>query len=168
MGMEYELLAPTDIGIDDFHSGNAEVDRFFKSRTWFNLQKNLASPPTYKFTDPDGKVIALVSVAFRRQAHPTDDSIEKALYLVVYAIGLNQEFQGVRFGEKSYAEHVFAQLETMATSESKCFGVSLWVRSDNEKAIAFYEKVGLKKDETGPIQRDSKQPHITMRKILDI
>jgi hypothetical protein len=47
-----------------------------------------------------------------------------------------------------------------------CVGVSLWVRSDNARAIAFYEKVGMVKDPGGPVSRDQGATHLTMRKIF--
>lgn len=40
----------------------------------------------------------------------------------------------------------------------------MWVRVDNPRAIAFYEKVGFEGDVGGPVQRDGGAPHLTMRK----
>ncbi|MEZ4461501.1 MAG: GNAT family N-acetyltransferase [bacterium] len=47
-----------------------------------------------------------------------------------------------------------------------CVGLALWVRSDNNRAIAFYEKVGFERDPTGPVSRDDGVPHLTMRKAV--
>lgn len=59
-----------------------------------------------------------------------------------------------------------AELEEMARSKANCVGLSLWVRSTNERAIGFSKKVGFVADPAGPTQRDAGDPMLTMRKIF--
>jgi hypothetical protein len=69
----------------------------------------------------------------------------------------------------SYAKSILEIAEGHAIQDPNCVGVSLWVRSDNQRAINFYKKMGLSEDLGGPIPRDDKgAPFITMRKLLCI
>jgi ribosomal protein S18 acetylase RimI-like enzyme len=87
----------------------------------------------------------------------------------VYVAGLHRRFQGVinpRGRGETYAVSMFQVLEGFARDKAQCVGLSLWVRSDNARAIAFYRKAGFAPDAAGPVQRDNAAPHLTMRKLL--
>ncbi len=49
---------------------------------------------------------------------------------------------------------MFRILEDKGCENPACVGLSLWVRSDNAKAIRFYRKFGFIDDPRGPVQRD--------------
>jgi ribosomal protein S18 acetylase RimI-like enzyme len=57
-------------------------------------------------------------------------------------------------------------LERFAIDKTGCRGLYLWVRADNDRAIAFYRKCGFVDDPAGPVQRDDGAPHLSMRKLL--
>ena len=166
--LDFEYALPNDPSIDQFVSGDVEVDRYFHSRQWFNDEQGKSSPPTYKFCD-GARVIGFAAIAFRNCPHPTDDSPDTAKYLVVYVIGVSEDLHGVENPEKpgeSYAVTTFRTLERFAREKEGVVGLSLWVRTDNARAISFYEKIGFDKDPGGPVQRDDGAPHLTMRKRL--
>lgn len=158
---------PNDPDVDALDSGNAEVDRYFHSRTWFDVGKGKASPATYQFrTRPGGAVVGYAAAAFRNQAHPTDDGGVRARYLVIYALGVHRHFQGVENpaapGQR-YAATIMDALVERARDRAGCVGVSLWVREDNPRAIAFYARCGFVADPAGPVARDDGPRHLTMR-----
>lgn len=62
---------------------------------------------------------------------------------------------------------MFDFIEAQARAKDGCVGVSLWVRADNARAVAFYKKVGFREDPGGACQRDGGAPHLTMRKPLE-
>ena len=169
--LEYRWALPDDPELDRFTSGVPEVDDFFRSRQWFAEEKGKASPPTYRFClAQSGEVVGYASVAKRRCGHPMDDSQARARYLAIYLVGLHQRFQGVELPgteATSIAAAMFAQLELMARAASGCVGLYLWVREDNERAIAFYRKLGFVEDAGGLAQRDHGPAHLTMRKLFD-
>ena len=106
---------------------------------------------------------------FGKQPHPDDTSATKARYLVIYMIGVDQAFQRTQnplAPGQTYAASIMAVLEDIARAKQSCVGLSLWVRSTNEVAIAFYRKVGFTADPGGPSQRDEGDPILTMRKML--
>lgn len=92
--LQYEYAIPSDPEIDEFASGDDEVDKYFHSRQWFDDGSGKASPPTYKFCDGD-KLVGFAAVAFGNSPHPTDESSEKAKYLVVYVVGAHEKLHGV-------------------------------------------------------------------------
>lgn len=157
---------PADAAVDAFDCGDDEVNNYFRKRLWFRDGK--ISPPTYEFRLGAGQpVVGYVSVAPRANEHPTDESTQKAKYLVIYAIGVNKAFQGQRLESgESYAAAMVDFLGTVDTKK-KCIGLYLWVRSDNARAIAFYKKVGFEADPGGPRPRFDGEgaPHLTMRKL---
>lgn len=161
---------PNDPDLDTFASGVAEVDAYFRSRQWFNLGKGVAAPPTYQFlTEPDGEVVGYAAVAFRHCDHPHDGAGDRARYLMIYVAGLHERFQGQmnpRAPAETFAMSMFAVLVGFARDKAGCVGLILWVRADNPRAIAFYEKVGFEGDVGGPVQRDGGAPHLTMRRPL--
>jgi hypothetical protein len=59
-----------------------------------------------------------------------------------------------------------AVIEGIARAKQSCVGLSLWVRSTNEVAMAFYRKVGFTEDPGAPLNRDEGDPILTMLKIL--
>ena len=127
-----------------------------------NQEDGKSAPPTYKFSDDD-KVVGFAAVAFRNCPHPVDSASEVAKYLV------SEDLHGVENPNvkgESYAVTLFRTLERFAREKEGVVALSLWVRSDNVRAIAFYEKVGFKRDPGGPVQRNGGSPHLTMRKIL--
>lgn len=147
-----------------------EVDTYFRSRQWFNVVKGVAAPPTYQFlTAEDGEVVGYAAVAFRNGDHPHDGSGNRARYLMVYVAGVHARFQGCENPNapgESFAVSIFRVLEGFARDKQGCVGVSLWVRTDNPRAVAFYRKMGFEPDPAGPVQRDEGAPHLTMRKLL--
>ena len=159
---------PDDPDLDAFSSGVAEVDAYFRGRQWFNVDKDRAAPPTYQFlTDKDGEVVGYAAIAFRNAEHPLDGSPERARYLVIYAVGIHERFQGAlnpRAEQETYAVSLFGVLEAFARDKAGCAGLSLWVRADNPRAMGFYEKVGFVADPGGAVHRDGGAPHLTMRK----
>lgn len=169
-GLHVELALPTDPDLDRLDSGVAEVDRYFRSRAWFDTRKGKASPATYQLrTELGGPVVGYVAAAFRRQAHPTDDSEDRARVLVIYALGLHREFQGrpnPADGHRRYSTSAMRALEELAGQRADCVGLSLWVREDNPRAIAFYRRVGFAADPAGPVQRDGGARHLTMRRLF--
>lgn len=109
------------------------------------------------------------AVSFRNQPHPDDASTLKAKVLVISMLGVDQAFQGQRNAqapEQTYAAWIMASLEEMARSKTNCVGLSLWVRSTNDRAIGFYKKVGCIADPAGPLKRDHGDPMLTMRRFL--
>ncbi|MGE0328771.1 MAG: GNAT family N-acetyltransferase [Polyangiaceae bacterium] len=164
-----QFALPTDPDLDGFLSGVDEVDHYFRSRAWFDSKKEIASPPTYQFrTEEDGYVVGYASVGFRNLPHPSDEAAERARYLVIYVVGVHLRFRGVRNPSRpsdTYAASIFDELEELARQRSDCVGLSLWVRTDNLRAIAFYRKLGFAADPAGPVHRDGGSPHLTMRKV---
>jgi GNAT superfamily N-acetyltransferase len=161
---------PDDPDLDLFESGVEEVDSYFRSRQWFNAEKGKAAPPTYQFlTEEGGEVVGYAAVAFRNCPHPDDAAAERAKYLAVYVTGVHQRFQGQknpRAPGESFAASMFRQLEQFARDKAGCVGLFLWVRADNDRAIAFYRKVGFVDDPAGPVQRDDGAPHLSMRRLF--
>ena len=108
-------------------------------------------------------------MAFRNYDHPRDGAAARARYLMVYVAGLHGRFQGKenpRAPGETFAVSMFRVIEGFARSKPGCVGLSLWVRADNLRAVAFYKKVGFEPDVGGPVQRDGGAPHLTMRKPL--
>ena len=161
---------PDDPDLDTFASGVPEVDAYFRSRQWFNVEKERAAPPTYQFlTAQDGEVVGYAAVAFRNCDHPHDGAGTRSRYLMVYVAGVHSRFQGAENPNapgESFAVSIFRVLEGFALKKQGCVGLTLWVRTDNPRAIAFYEKIGFAADPAGPVQRDAGAPHLTMRKLL--
>ncbi len=169
--MKHRLALPDATDLDVFDSGNPEVDDYFKSRRWFDPEKGKAAPPTYQFVGPDEEIVGYAAASFRKCAHPTDAVDGKAKYLVVYAAGLHRRFHGQEDPDmpgETFATSVFRVLEEFARTKDGCVGLYLWVRSDNDRAIAFYEKFGFERDPGGAVERDEGSPHLTMRKPLQV
>ena len=166
--LEHRFTLPDDEDLDDFESGVDEVDDYFRTREWFNVGRGKAAPPTYSFLSEDGERVGYAAVAFRENPHPNDASPRTAKYLVVYVVGVDQNFQGAKHPEtgQTYAVMIFKTLTRFARDRGGCAGLSLWVRTANARAIAFYEKIGFEPDEGGPVARDDGAPHLTMRKVL--
>lgn len=61
---------------------------------------------------------------------------------------------------------MFRVIEGFARNAERCVGLSLRVRTDNPRAMAFYRKMGFVPDPGGPLKRDSGAPHLSMRKPL--
>ncbi len=166
--MYTQFALPDDADLDAFQSGVDEVDEYFRSRRWFNAEKGRSAPPTYQFrTVQDRDVVGYAAVSFRNCAHPDDGSHDRARYLVVYAAGLHLRFHGVEnplAPGLTFATSMFRVLEQFALDKGGCAGLYLWVRAENDRAIAFYRKFGFVDDPAGPVQRDGKSPHLTMRK----
>ena len=168
-GLAVGFADPIDPALDSFESGVAEVDDYFQSRQWFDISKDRPSPPTYRFETAGGQVVGYAAVGFRNCPHDRDSAITKGKYLVVYAAGVDQQFHGVvneSVPGESLAVSIFRVLEQFALDKEGCVGLYLWVRSDNERAIRFYEKFGFSADPDGPQRRDERTPHLTMRKLL--
>lgn len=166
----YEYALPDDPELDRFDSGEEEVNAYFRSRRWFNAEKGQAAPPTYVFrTEQGGPVVGYAAVSFRNAEHPDDRSATRAKVLMVYVVGVNRPYQGQRnprAPDQTFAASIFGVIEGFAASKMGCVGMSLWVRSTNTRAIRFYEKAGFAADPSGPLQRDTGAPHLTMRKLL--
>ncbi|MCC6874261.1 MAG: GNAT family N-acetyltransferase [Sandaracinaceae bacterium] len=157
--LAHRLALPDDPDLDQFSSGNPEVDRYFVNRAF-----GKGKLTTYQFFLPDGSKVGYAAVAIRKTPDPTDASTTKAKYLVVYAFGLHQRFQGSRNAAgDTLAVQAFRLLEEEARNAG-CAGLSLWVRQDNPRAIGFYKKNGMTADPGGAVQRDQAAPHLTMRK----
>ena len=109
---------PNDPDLDVFSSGVTEVDAYFRSRQWFNVDKGRAAPPTYQFlTDEGGEVVGYAAIAFRNVEHPHDGSPDRARYLVIYAVGVHERFQGAlnpRAEQETFAVSLFGVLEEFA------------------------------------------------------
>jgi GNAT superfamily N-acetyltransferase len=165
----YEYALPDDPELDRFDSGEDEVNAYFRSRRWFNAEKGQAAPPTYAFrTEEGGPVVGYAAVSFRNAEHPDDRSATRAKYLMVYVVGVNRPYQGRRnpvAPDETYAASIFGVIQGFVASKAGCVGVCLWVRSTNARAIHFYEKAGFVADPSGPVERDSGAPHLTMRKL---
>jgi len=168
--ISHEFALPDDPFLDRFCSGYAPTDRYFRNRECFKADKGRSSPPTYVFRVAEhGPVVGYCAFAFRKQPHPDDAHATKARYLVIYMIGVDLPFQGIQnplTPGQTYAASITAVLGCMARSKPDCVGLSLWVRSTNALAMAFYRKVGFAEDPGGPSQRDGGDPLLTMRKIL--
>lgn len=159
---------PDDPALDEFESGDREVDHYFRTRAWWKGSKGKASPPTFQFvTGSDDSVVGYAAVAWKTAPHPWDSSLEFARYLVVYAFGVNAEYHGAEIdgaGGITYALAMLEMLISEAWSAVDCRGLSLWVRTANTRAIAFYRKAGFEADPKGPVARDKKgSAHLTMR-----
>jgi ribosomal protein S18 acetylase RimI-like enzyme len=169
-GIFVELAVPDDSFLDLFCSGHERVDHYFRSRAWFAEQSKGGSLTTYVVrVSEGGPVVGYSAVSFRNQPHPDDASISKAKVLVISMLGVDQAFQGqlnALAPDQTYAASIMADLEERARSKASCVGLSLWVRSTNDRAIRFYKKVGFVADPAGPSQRDDGDPMLTMRKFL--
>lgn len=165
-----QFALPDDPNLDTFSRGVAEVDAYFRSRQWFNAKKGEVSPPTYQFrTDVGGDVVGYAAVSFRSCEHAHDGAPSKAKYLMIYVTGVDRRLHGARnprAPNESFAASIFGVLDGFAAAKDGCMGLCLWVRADNDRAIAFYRKVGFIDDPAGPVQRDDGAPHLTMRKLF--
>lgn len=166
--LDFRFTNPVDGDLDTFESGVVEVNQYFRRRTWFKHDKGRASPPTYTFFDASGARVGYAAVSFGKCPHPHDRAVDKEKYLVIYVVGVDLAFQGRRFAPSgtSYATTIFRTLIRFAREKEDCVGLSLWVRSDNDRAMAFYRKIGLEADENGPVARDDGTPHVTMRMLF--
>lgn len=167
--LHVRLATPVSPELDTFASGNAEVDRYFRERRWFDTGKGRAAPPTYEVrVGAGGEVIGFLSLAFGNRPHPADGNPDKGRYLVIYVVGLVQSVQGSRARERgpTRAEQVFEWVTRQGQEHPGCVGLYLWVRADNHRAVGFYEKVGFQTDSGGPVQRDKGPAHLTMRKLF--
>lgn len=166
----YEFALPADPFLDRFSSGYETTDHYFRSRQWFKFDKGRSSPPTYVFrTAEGGPTVGYCAYDFRKQPHPDNAGEATARYLVIYMIGVDQEFQGKQnplAPGQTYAASIMSVIEDIARARESCVGLSLWVRSTNHAAIGLYRKVGFKEDPGGPSRRDDGDPILTMRKIL--
>jgi ribosomal protein S18 acetylase RimI-like enzyme len=169
-GIFYEFALPDDPFLDRFLCGYERADCYFRGREWFKADKGRSSPPTYVFRVAEGgPVVGYCAFDFGKRPHPDHASATKARYLVIYMIGVDQAFQRIQnplAPGQTYAASIMAVLEDIARAKQSCVGLSLWVRSTNEVAMAFYRKVGFTEDPGGPSQRDEGDPIVTMRKIL--
>lgn len=164
----FQIADPADPDIDSFSSGDAEVDSYFRGRSWFNAKDGKCSPPTYQFRTGT-KVLGYAAATFANQPHPIDASKTKAKCFAIYVVGVHKHFRGVKNPQapiESYAVSIFRQLEKFAREKPECVGLSLWVRSGNERAIEFYRKFGFEADPAGAVQRKPGDPHLTMRKPI--
>jgi Acetyltransferase (GNAT) family len=168
--IDTRLTLPTDVDLDEFDSGVVEVDDYFQQRQWFNTGKGKAAPPTYTFLEVrTSEVIGYAALVFKNLDHPCDGAGSRAKYLTVYVAGVNLRFQGVENPQspgENYAESVFGAIDELARTKQGCVGLSLWVREDNLRALAFYRKSGFDMDPSGPVQRDAGARHVTMRKLF--
>ena len=125
--LDFEFALPDESAVDQFTSGDDEVDDYFHSRRWFNEEDGKSSPPTYKFCD-ENRVIGFAAVAFRETPHLTDDSPEKEEYLVIYVVGVSKDLHGVENPNvegESYAVTLFRTLERFARQKEGVVGLSL-------------------------------------------
>lgn len=170
-GIFFEFALPDDPSLDRFSCGYERTDHYFRSREWCNADKRRSAPPTYVFrVAEDGPVVGYCAFDFGKRLHPDNASTTKASYLVIYMIGVDQAFQGIRnplAPGQTYAVSIMASLEEIARQKPNCVGLSLWVRSTNAAAIGLYRKVGFLPDPSGPFHRDQGDPIVTMRKILN-
>lgn len=161
---------PTDTDLDGFYSGVAEVDDYFRQRQWFNPVKGTAAPPTYTFLEAGtGAVVGYAALAYRNIDHPHDGAGKRAKYLMVYVAGVNTQYQSLRNPQdpgETYAESMFCTIVDLAQKTRGCVGLSLWVREDNPRAMAFYRRIGFTEDLSGAVQRDGGARHVTMRKLF--
>ena len=67
---------PDDPELQIFESGVEEVDRYFKEVRWFNRAKGVPSLQTYKFLDPEGRMVGYGAVG-RRNTEVPDGSGQK-------------------------------------------------------------------------------------------
>lgn len=114
-------------------------------------------------------MVGYAAVSFRNCEHPHDGAANKAKYLMIYVTGVAVALHGARnprAPRKSFAESIFGVLHQFAVAKEGCVGLCLWVRTDNDRAVAFYRKVGFVGDPSGPAHRDTGAPHLTMRKLL--
>lgn len=143
MHVEWALL--DDEALDGFVSGDAEVDDYLKGRRWFDHARGRSKPPTYRFSlQPSGPLVGYATAAFRRL--PAPGSGERALFLIVYVVGVAEAWQGVRdpaTPERTLAASMFAFLEGQARAQAGCAGLYLRVREDNARAVSFYRKLGF-------------------------
>jgi len=118
--LSHRFTLPTDKDLDDFESGVDEVDEYFRTRQWFNVGKNEASPPTYTFLDEHETRVGYAAVAFKNNPHPNDDSPEKAKYLVIFVAGVDREFQGALHPDtgNTYATMIFETLTRFAEEKA--------------------------------------------------
>jgi ribosomal protein S18 acetylase RimI-like enzyme len=163
----YSLALPDDEDLDELECGVSEVDAFFRERQWFKKGKN--SPATYQFRTLDASaVIGYAAAAFGNRQHPDDPA--KTKYLIIYAFGVHKHFQARQNNDimptESYATSMARVLEGMAVSNTDAKGLTLWVRSNNARAIAFYERFGFAADSTGAFQRGDGAPYLTMWKLV--
>lgn len=129
------------------------------------------SPTTYKFLAPTVGVpaVAYASAAFGNYVHPDNLSAAKARYLVIYAVGVSAQLHGMREPRsgQTYATCVFLELEALARQKDGCVGLALRVRSDNGRAIGFYQKIGFAADPRGPVPApDGGASYLTMRRLF--
>jgi hypothetical protein len=113
--------------------------------------------------------VGYAAVSFRNIEHPHDRSPSRAKYLMVNVVGVNCPYQGQRnplAPDETFAASIFRIIEGFAASKAGCVGICLWVRSNNARAIRFYEKMGFVADPSGPVQRDAGASHLTMRMHL--
>lgn len=167
--LRYGLASVGDDDLDDFNSGDPEVDKYFSSRQWFVGGKY--SPETYQFRTADNSdVVGYAAAGFRNLRHPEETSEVKARYLAIMAVGIHKHLHGhtnpAATGD-TYATSLFNILERWAREKPQTVGLHLWVRNGNARAIAFYTRFGFKQIGR-PIQRDLSggDPHLTMRKLL--
>lgn len=169
--MFVDWALPDEPALDAFASGDDEVDGYFRSRRWFDLKTGRAKPPTYRFSVAPGEdVIGYATVSFSKMPHPIGDATEKALYLVVYVVGINQRWQGIAHPERpgeSLAVSIFEFLRAKAAENERCVGLYLRVRVHNARAIAFYRKFGFVEDPCPPLTPAGEQPSLrVMRRTL--
>lgn len=147
-----------------------EVNEYFRNRAWFDPGKQTARPPTYQFgTARD--VVGYLAMAFGNKPHPNESSTSTARYLVFYALGIGESFQGRTnpyspTGER-YAETVVRAMEFyFATQKKACVGLYLRVRETNARAVAFYRRLGFREDPGTAVVVDDAAPQI-IRKLFD-
>ncbi|MCB9540999.1 MAG: GNAT family N-acetyltransferase [Myxococcales bacterium] len=148
--MFVDWALPDDPAIDAFTSGDREVDDYFRCRRWFNAATGQSKPPTYRFSvRAGGEVVGYATVALCKKPHPGEDARDKALYLVVYVVGVDRRWQGAPHPERpgeTWAMAIFRWLEAKAREDGRCVGLYLRVRAANGRALAFYQKVGFSID----------------------
>lgn len=96
-----------------------------------------------------GEVVGYATVALCKKPHPGEDARDKALYLMVYVVGIDRRWQGVPHPERpddTWAMAIFRWLEAKSREDGRCVGLYLRVRAANGRALAFYRKVGFSLD----------------------